>query len=325
MPNRYIKETITTSETLAAITGDEERHFWRLVVQADDHGRFDARPHVIRAKAYAAMLTQVDEAEAERRTLALESAGLIVLYQREDRRYGYFVTWEKHQRVRSTISKFPPPTSADIARELPQPAADVSECPQMPANDRDPPQMSAVYGNGNGNDIGNENVNDIGDEDDKDGSKEPGASEESSGGGIGEMPPSEIPTDDIKPAYIAELEKLKKFRQLKPDQKRDLTWITMEVDEETGLLKLAQAGVDPLEEAKKFVLYYSEKKLENLLLRWRNWLYGENGSVARAMKQGGGRNGVTGVGPTTGGEPEDKWERERREIDERKARLGPGA
>jgi hypothetical protein len=118
-PNRIIKESIGASETLAFVTADEERHFWRLVVQADDFGRFDARPHVIRSRAYSAMLDQVDEDESERRTLVLaqESVDLIRLYSADGRRYGYFSTWDKHQRGRATTSKWPEPPSIDGSRQ----------------------------------------------------------------------------------------------------------------------------------------------------------------------------------------------------------------
>jgi len=118
-PNRIIKESIGSSETLALVTADEERHFWRLVVQADDFGRFDARPHVIRSRAYSAMLDQVDEGESERRTLVLaqESVDLIRLYSADGRRYGYFSTWDKHQRGRATTSKWPEPPSIDSSRQ----------------------------------------------------------------------------------------------------------------------------------------------------------------------------------------------------------------
>ena len=119
MPNRFIKESIGTSETLALISGDEERHFWRLVVQADDFGRFDARPHVIRSRGYSAMLGAVGEEESERRTIALAEARLIGLYENGDRRYGYFPTWAKHQQIRSQASKYPDPLSVDSIRYQP--------------------------------------------------------------------------------------------------------------------------------------------------------------------------------------------------------------
>lgn len=126
MPNRFIKESIGTSETLALISGDEERHFWRLVVQADDFGRFDARPHVIRSRGYSAMLGKVSEEESERRTLALDSAGLITLYENDGKRYGYFTTWQKHQQTRSHVSKFPDPLADDSSRYQAQADALVS-------------------------------------------------------------------------------------------------------------------------------------------------------------------------------------------------------
>ena len=113
MPNRIIKESIGTSETLAQLTGSQERHFWRMLVQADDYGRFDARPHAIRARAYAAMLDRVGEKESESMTQALAKAGLITLYEHEGRRYGHFVTWDKHQQTRAKVSKYPQPPADD--------------------------------------------------------------------------------------------------------------------------------------------------------------------------------------------------------------------
>lgn len=113
MPNRIIKETITTSTTLAAFDDGTERHFWRLLVQADDFGYLDARQEVIRARAYPLMLAKVSEKESERRTQALAESGLLHLFFTGGKRYGHFPTWSKHQQKRALYGKYPQVTSCD--------------------------------------------------------------------------------------------------------------------------------------------------------------------------------------------------------------------
>ena len=114
MPNRIIKESITTSATLAKLSDSEERHFWRLIVQADDFGYLDARPEVIRARAYPMMLDTVSLQEAESRTQALVGTGLLHLFTFDGKRYGHFPTWDNHQQKRAKYSKYPQVESCDI-------------------------------------------------------------------------------------------------------------------------------------------------------------------------------------------------------------------
>ena len=47
MPNRIIKETICTSDTIERLTPFEETFFYRLIVNCDDYGRMDARPAIL--------------------------------------------------------------------------------------------------------------------------------------------------------------------------------------------------------------------------------------------------------------------------------------
>ena len=111
MPNRMIRDTIRSSESLARLTGDEERHFFRLILLADDFGRFDARSSVIRAGCYPLMLDIITQEDVERwtRRLADQDVGILQLYEVEGRVYGAFRAWEKYQRPRAKESKFPAP------------------------------------------------------------------------------------------------------------------------------------------------------------------------------------------------------------------------
>jgi len=46
-----LKEGITTSERLALVSFEAETLYCRLLVCADDFGRFDARPIIVRSRA----------------------------------------------------------------------------------------------------------------------------------------------------------------------------------------------------------------------------------------------------------------------------------
>lgn len=115
MPNRIIKDSIRTSESLALLTAEEERHFYRLMVTADDFGRFDARPQVIKGVCYPFFDSQVTLDDISRWTqrLADEEIGILKLYEANGYQYGYFVNWDKYQQKRASKSKYPDPPSFD--------------------------------------------------------------------------------------------------------------------------------------------------------------------------------------------------------------------
>jgi hypothetical protein len=107
MPNRILRETICCSETLARLSAESERLFYRLLTQADDYGRFDARPSVVRSRCF--QLGGVTDASIARWIGDLTQVDLIRCYTLDARDYGYFPTWPKYQRIRSPQSKYPDP------------------------------------------------------------------------------------------------------------------------------------------------------------------------------------------------------------------------
>jgi hypothetical protein len=124
MANRMIRDSLLSSETLARLTHPAERLFWRLVVLADDFGRFHASPRYVRSAAMG-LLKKVSPADIGRWLHELQGVGAICLYTVNDRQYFHFVNWSRHQRLRAKQSKFPihdesirchPRTSADICR-----------------------------------------------------------------------------------------------------------------------------------------------------------------------------------------------------------------
>ena len=107
MPNRIIKESICTSEDIDRLTEFQEIFFYRLMVNCDDFGRFDARPKILKSRLFP--LRDVPEERIIDAVKALKSAGLITVYYVDGKPYLHMNTWEKHQQKRAHNSKYPSP------------------------------------------------------------------------------------------------------------------------------------------------------------------------------------------------------------------------
>jgi len=125
MPNRIIKESICSSDTIDALSWFEEVVFYRLMVNCDDYGRFDGRPSIIKNRLFPLKenLTQKTVSSA---IDSLANKGLVVLYEFEGKPYLYLPTWNKHQSVRAKKSKYPSPDEAMKSHEI--------TCNQMQSN-----------------------------------------------------------------------------------------------------------------------------------------------------------------------------------------------
>lgn len=124
MPNRIIKESILTSDSLSKLSWFEQGLFFRLLVMCDDYGRTDARPAIIRGTAYA--LYDVTNDQIAKALSSLATVGIVDLYEVGGKPYLQLKTWAKHQSIRAKKSKFPAP---DVVFN-----ADESICKQMHAN-----------------------------------------------------------------------------------------------------------------------------------------------------------------------------------------------
>ncbi len=111
MPNRILKESICTSDSVDGLTWFEEVLFYRLIVNCDDYGRFDGRTAVIKNRLFPLKenLTLKNVSAAINN---LARAGLVVLYVFEDKPYLYLPGWNEHQTVRAKRSKYPEPDEA---------------------------------------------------------------------------------------------------------------------------------------------------------------------------------------------------------------------
>ena len=125
MPNRIIKESICSSEKIAALSDFEFRLWVGLITQADDAGRGDARPAIIKGHVFPfrdrLSIKDIDAALQE-----LAAKGCVSLYKVDGKPYFLFPGWVKHQRVRDCKPKFPEPQEIS---SLPQSAANCGELP----------------------------------------------------------------------------------------------------------------------------------------------------------------------------------------------------
>lgn len=107
MPNRILKESICTSDSVETLSSFEETFFYRLIVNCDDYGRFDARPAILKARLFP--LKDIREKQITDSLYKLSLAGIVQLYECDQKPYLQLSAWERHQQVRSKKSKFPSP------------------------------------------------------------------------------------------------------------------------------------------------------------------------------------------------------------------------
>ena len=113
MPNRIIKESICTSDTINSLSWFEEVFFYRLIVNCDDYGRLDARPAILKSKLFP-LKERIAIKDIESALVKLADAGCVRLYECDSKPYLYLPTWEVHQRIRNQKSKYPEPSADNL-------------------------------------------------------------------------------------------------------------------------------------------------------------------------------------------------------------------
>lgn len=108
MPNRIIKESICTSDSIAELGWFEEVLFYRLIVNCDDYGRFDGRTAVIKSFLFP-LKAEISSSAVEDAISKLQKVGLVRRYFVDGAGYIEFPDWEKHQTVRAKNSRYPAP------------------------------------------------------------------------------------------------------------------------------------------------------------------------------------------------------------------------
>lgn len=142
MPNRIIKESICTSENIDQLTEFQETFFYRLMVNCDDFGRFDARPKLLSSRLFP--LRDISTETVTETLEALQDADLIILYEVGGHPYLQMKTWEKHQQARATKSKYPSASDSDAQpcdNNCNQPISNDINCNQEQSDDSKSPRI----------------------------------------------------------------------------------------------------------------------------------------------------------------------------------------
>lgn len=116
MPNRIIKESICTSESLEKLSWFEQVLFFRLIVLADDYGCYDGRTAIIKGHGFP--LSSVTEKQIADGLSKLGTAGIVNLYTVGGRPYLQLESWSKHQRIRNLKHKYPLPEDCDNSPQI---------------------------------------------------------------------------------------------------------------------------------------------------------------------------------------------------------------
>lgn len=136
MPNRIIKESICTSDSVDQLSWFEEVLFYRLIVNCDDFGRFDGRTAVIKNRLFP-LKDNLTIKSVENAINKLASAGLVSLYVFEGKPYLYLPTWNEHQTIRAKRSKYPDPEN--ICKQM---ISDDCKCSRNPIQSNPNPIQS---------------------------------------------------------------------------------------------------------------------------------------------------------------------------------------
>ena len=153
LPNRILKESVCISEKIASLSDFEYRLWTGLILIADDFGRGDARPAIIKGRVFP-LRERITYKDIDAALRSLAGKGCISLYTVGGKSYFYFPNWSEHQRIRKTVPKYPAPCEndgpdnlqniADIysqeftkTQDLPQVAASCGELRQVAARARE--------------------------------------------------------------------------------------------------------------------------------------------------------------------------------------------
>lgn len=105
---RSIHPDTCKSETLARISPNAERTFWRLLTECDDEGRVRDHPKLLKAALFPLHDT-VTADDVDNDLSELAQHGLIVRYEKDDKPCIAVISWDEYQHPKHpTPSKLPP-------------------------------------------------------------------------------------------------------------------------------------------------------------------------------------------------------------------------
>lgn len=121
MPTRILKPGILDSDRVNQLSSGAEVFYRRLMSVADDFGRFDGRPTILRSKLYPLRIDEVTNAQILEWLFDCQKADLISVYLVDGKQFVEILRFDQKTR---TGSKYP--ANDGQASKV---------CQQMPAND----------------------------------------------------------------------------------------------------------------------------------------------------------------------------------------------
>lgn len=105
MPNRILRDW-TDSDRINQLSAQAERLFTRLIMKADDYGRYFADPKRLKAFLFP-LRDDVSEPDISGWLADCEKAGIIRFYESDGKRY--LEIWKYGQRLRNMRNVYPAP------------------------------------------------------------------------------------------------------------------------------------------------------------------------------------------------------------------------
>jgi len=107
MPTRLLKESICTSKDINRLTPEQEVFFYRLIVNCDDHGYFQADPDILRGRCFPRRIDLISPAIICQWLQALVIAKMVTVFESGENFYLCLPSWDGHQQVRAKRHKYP--------------------------------------------------------------------------------------------------------------------------------------------------------------------------------------------------------------------------
>src|SRR4051794_11796350 len=101
MPNRMLREGIVDSRKVAAVSDPAKVLLYKLMSVADDFGRFEADPELLRRRLFIWEMDHVSALDIENRLNECEKANLIRLYAALGKPYLEILNFRQQLRAKS--------------------------------------------------------------------------------------------------------------------------------------------------------------------------------------------------------------------------------
>lgn len=133
MANRILKDSIWTSPNFNQLSVLAERHFYRVLLLADDYGAFEATAAVVRGRCYPLQAHAVSERDVHAWQEELGQRGILEFWYAEGRLWARFVTFDKHN-AKYAVTRDGKPTRH--RRKTPEPPDVCHSSPSLAALER---------------------------------------------------------------------------------------------------------------------------------------------------------------------------------------------